>query len=45
MFSSSSVDFLHEDADDGGDHEDEIKQVPGRREVVLSQPNHLHCRL
>ncbi len=37
--------ILHEDADDGSDYQDEVKQVPGRREVVVSQPDDLHCRL
>ena len=40
-----SVDFLHENADDGGDDEDEVEEVPGGREVVVPQPDNLHSRL
>lgn len=40
-----SVNFLHENADDGGDDEDEVEEVPGGREVVVPQPDNLHSRL
>ena len=32
---------LHHDADDGGDHQHEVEQVPGRGEVVVPQPDDL----
>ena len=32
---------LHHDADDGGDHQHEVEQVPGRGEVVVPQSDDL----
>ena len=32
---------LHHDADDGGDHQHEVEQVPGRGEVVVPQTDDL----
>ena len=33
---------LHEDSDDGGDHQDKVKEVPGCSEIVVPQTNDLH---
>ena len=37
--------IFHHDADNGGDHEDKVKQVPGRGEVVVSETDYLDCAL
>jgi len=36
---------LHEDADDGSDHQDEVKEVPGGGEVVVTQTDDFHRSL
>ena len=36
---------LHHNPDYGGDHEDEVKQVPGRGEVVVAETDYLNCAL
>ena len=36
---------LHDDADDGGDHEDKVKDVPAGGEVLETQSYDLHASL
>ena len=36
---------LHYNPDYGGNHEDEVKQVPGRGEVVVAETDYLNCAL
>ncbi len=38
-------DVLHDEADDGGRHQDQIEQVPRQREVVVAQADDLDHRL
>ena len=40
-----SHEVLHEDSHDGGNHKDEVKEVPRSGEVVVSQADDLYCGL